>query len=70
MSGNLWNKPHFLAFLFLKPRNGSWTGLSVHFSGFLARRDDEATFTLIGGATQSRESEKCAIKPVALSPKR
>jgi hypothetical protein len=41
-----------------KPRNGSWTGLSVHFFGFPARRDDDATFTLLGGATKlgSRKS--------------
>ena len=28
--------------LMFKPRNGSWTGVSVRFCGFLARRDDDA----------------------------
>ena len=35
-----------------QPRNGSWTGVSVHFAGFLARRDDDAGFTLLGGTTR------------------
>ncbi len=36
---------------FVQPRNGSWTAMSVRFAGFLARRDDDAGFTLLGGAT-------------------
>ena len=37
--------------LTLKPRNGSWTGASVHFSDALARRDDAAGLILQGEAT-------------------
>jgi len=37
----------------IQPRILSWTGVSVRFCSFLflARRDDEAGFTLLGGAT-------------------
>jgi len=35
----------------LEPRILSWTGVSVRFCSFLARRDDDAGFTLLGGAT-------------------
>ena len=40
------------------PRFLSWTGASVHFSGSLARRDDDAGSILLGGATKpvSRKS--------------
>ena len=40
------------------PRFLSWTGASVRFSGFLARRDDDADCILLGGATlpESRKS--------------
>jgi len=37
-----------------QPRNGSWTDVSVRFSGFPARRDVAATSTLQGGATPQR----------------
>jgi hypothetical protein len=33
------------------PRNGSWTSVSVRFCGFLPRRDDDADYILLGGAT-------------------
>ena len=33
------------------PRNGGWTSVSVRFCGFLPRRDDDADYTLLGGAT-------------------
>ena len=51
------------------PRNGDWTGSSVHFSASLARRDDDGTSMFIGGVTKSRGAEKCAIEFVALLPK-
>jgi hypothetical protein len=51
------------------PKNLSWTGSSVRFSAFLARRDDDATSKLIGGTTKSRSAEKWAIEFVALLPK-
>ena len=37
--------------IFHNPRNGSWTGVSVRFSDFLARRDDDAGLILLGEAT-------------------
>ena len=42
----------------IKPRNLGWTGVSVRFCGFLARRDDDADCTLLGEATlpESRKS--------------
>ena len=42
----------------LQPRNLGWTGVSVRFCGFLARRDDNADCTLLGEATlpESRKS--------------
>ena len=43
---------------YVQPRNLSWTGVSVRFCGFLARRDDDADCTLLGEATlpESRKS--------------
>jgi hypothetical protein len=45
------------------PINGSWTGASVHFAGFLARprlaNTDDAGFTLLGRTTQPGDCKVC-----------
>ena len=45
------------------PRFLSWTGTSVCFSGFLARRDDDADCILLGGTTKpgSRKSVQSGL---------
>jgi hypothetical protein len=54
----------------IKPKNGSWTGTSVRFSGFLARRDEDAWLSPATRNNEAREPEKCAIGPVAVSLER
>ena len=41
----------------------SWTGVSVRFCGFLARRDDDADFTLLRGATLPGSRKSVQSRP-------
>ena len=45
------------------PRNLGWTGVSVRFCGFLARRDDDADCTLLGEATPPESRKSVQSRP-------